>query len=383
MKPRFAAIVSAILLVYVGIHYFVGWNVLVFLNHVFHLEHTGLYWLIFWFISFTYLLSRLAERFLPHALVTLFKIIGSCWMAVLFYLFLLLPIADLAALILHLASVDASTYVPVLGTIVSIAILLIVIQGVWNAWTPIVRTYEITIPKATGDLQELQVAVASDLHLGALVRKSYLNVLVRRMNAMKPDLILLPGDVLDDSLEPFIRQNMADSMKQLKARFGVYAVLGNHEYFGGHIQDYVRRMKEIGIEVLLDRVVRVADHFYIAGRKDKTAERSTSEGRLSHEALLAETDKALPILMMDHQPFGYDLAAASGVDVLLSGHTHRGQMAPNFLITRRLFELDWGYKQKGNMHAIVSSGYGTWGPPIRIGSRSEIIRLVIKFEAPE
>nr|AIA13255.1 hypothetical protein [uncultured bacterium] len=139
----------------------------------------------------------------------------------------------------------------------------------------------------------------------------------------------------------------------------------------------------MGIEVLMDRVVRIADLFYVAGRKDKTAERSTSEGRLSHEALLAETDKSLPILMMDHQPFGYDQAAASGVDVLLSGHTHRGQLAPNFLITRRLFELDWGYKQKGHLHAIVSSGFGTWGPPIRVGSRSEIIQLIIKFEAPQ
>ena len=86
---------------------------------------------------------------------------------------------------------------------------------------------------------------------------------------------------------------------------------------------------------------------------------------------------------MDHQPYHLDKAADAGADVMLSGHTHRGQMAPNHLITRRLFELDWGYLRKGNLHAIVSSGFGTWGPPIRLGSRSEIIELTIHFKSNE
>ena len=82
---------------------------------------------------------------------------------------------------------------------------------------------------------------------------------------------------------------------------------------------------------------------------------------------------------MDHQPYQLDIAEAAGADVMLSGHTHRGQIAPNHLFTRRIFELDWGYLRKGNLHAIVSSGFGTWGPPIRLGSQSEIIELTIHF----
>ncbi|MNT99041.1 putative metallophosphoesterase [compost metagenome] len=82
---------------------------------------------------------------------------------------------------------------------------------------------------------------------------------------------------------------------------------------------------------------------------------------------------------MDHQPSALQEAADNGIDLSLHGHTHRGQMAPNHWITRRIFELDWGYLRKGNLHAFVSSGYGSWGPPIRIGSRSEILDITIRF----
>ncbi|WP_127588628.1 metallophosphoesterase [Paenibacillus koleovorans] len=382
MRARFALILTSILVVFTGIHYYVGWNLLNWLDRIWPGIPHAAFWSLFWLIAFSYVLARLAERFMPHRVSSLLKIVGAWWMAALFYLFLLMPLVDLIALVFHLAGADPDAYIPWLGGVASVLVLALLAKGVWNAWNPIVRTYEIAIDKEAGGLKELTVAAASDLHLGSLVRKRYLNVLVDKLTEMKPDLILLPGDILDDSFVPFVRQGMAESMARLRARFGIFAVLGNHEYFGGHIADYVRTMRDIGIEVLMDRTVRIGDHFYVAGRKDKTAERMPGGGRLSHEALLAEVDKALPVFLLDHQPYGFDSAAASGVDVMLSGHTHRGQMTPNHLITRRLFELDWGYKQKGRLHAVVSSGYGTWGPPIRLGSRSEIIRLVIRFRTP-
>jgi predicted MPP superfamily phosphohydrolase len=202
--------------------------------------------------------------------------------------------------------------------------------------------------------------------------------MVREINGMQPDIILLAGDVLDDSIEPFIRNNMSEQLKQLKARHGVYAVLGNHEYYGGSIDEYTTLMRSIGIQVLQDEVVETAG-IYIVGRKDKTAE-SMPGGRKSVAALLDNLDHTRPVIMMDHQPTGFDLAAKAGVDVLLSGHTHRGQIAPNHFITKRLFELDWGYLLKDKLHVVVSSGYGTWGPPIRLASRSELIRLEVLLE---
>jgi predicted MPP superfamily phosphohydrolase len=196
-------------------------------------------------------------------------------------------------------------------------------------------------------------------------------------------LILLPGDVIDDDIEPFIRLRMGEIMKQMKAPLGVYAILGNHEYIGGKIKEFVKEMKSIDIEVLMDHSVRIADSFYIIGRKDRSAERIGAGGRMEIEALLEEVDRKLPLILMDHQPYHLDKSAASGIDLQLSGHTHRGQMAPIHWITKRLYELDWGYLQKGAMHTIVSSGYGSWGPPIRLGSRSEIIDIKLQFIEPE
>lgn len=103
------------------------------------------------------------------------------------------------------------------------------------------------------------------------------------------------------------------------------------------------------------------------------------DGRMSVEELLSRTDRAKPIIMMDHQPYQFGIAAQAGVDLLLCGHTHRGQFAPNHLITKRLFELDWGYMRKDDLHVVVSSGYGFWGPPIRLASRSEIVLIELTF----
>jgi predicted MPP superfamily phosphohydrolase len=380
MKPRFIIVIAIFLSLFALINYYIGWHVQLFLSSVFQIKQFTLFWSFFWLIVFSFLIGRLGSRYMPYWLSSLLKLVGSYWLAVMFFSFILLPFMDIAAGGLALYSVEASLSILILGSLLCLIVLGLMLRGSWNASNPIVRNYEITIPKGAGKLKELRIAVASDLHLGTIVGNKKLQVLVDRMNSLKPDLILLPGDVIDDDIKPFIRHNMGGIMKQLKAPLGVYAVLGNHEYMGGHIKEFTEQMRASGIDVLMDRSVRIADSFYVIGRKDKAAESIKPNGRMQLEELLADVDQSIPLILMDHQPHRLDKAEAAGVDVMLSGHTHRGQMMPNHYITRRLFELDWGYLKKGNLHAIVSSGYGTWGPPIRIGSRSEIIELVITFE---
>jgi predicted MPP superfamily phosphohydrolase len=198
--------------------------------------------------------------------------------------------------------------------------------------------------------------------------------LITHVQKIQPDLILLPGDIIDDDPHVFFKKEMDSMMKQLKAPLGTYGILGNHEYYGGKIPQFVERMKEINIPILMDEVLNIGDSLYLIGRKDKT-----DKNRDSFFDLASETDRSLPIIAMDHQPLSLKEAEQAGVDLLLCGHTHRGQMAPNHLITKRLFEIDWGYKQNNQLHTIVSSGFGFWGPPLRIGSRSEIIQIDISF----
>ncbi|GLX65912.1 metallophosphoesterase [Paenibacillus glycanilyticus] len=381
MRARFIPVILFFLLLFTLVNGYIGWNGWVYLSALFGLEHALPYGIIVGVLSFAWLIGRFGQhsvapiRQIAYAL----KSIGSYWFAVMEYGLIILPVADLIVWLLTLMSVAYKTAVVSVGTVTFVLLASILIRGAWNAWTPIVRKYELTVAKQAGPLKKLRIGVASDIHLGTVVGNKHLGRLVRHMEEMKPDLILLPGDVIDDSIDPFIRRNMAATMKNLKAPLGVYAVLGNHEYIGGHIKEYIAAMNAVGIRVLLDENVLVQDSFYIVGRKDLAARHSDPEGRLPIGELISDLDRTRPLIMMDHQPSDLEQAAANGIDLSLSGHTHRGQMAPNHLITRRIFELDWGYKLKGSLHAIVSSGFGSWGPPIRIGSRSEIIQVDLTF----
>jgi uncharacterized protein len=370
---------SLIIMLYLIINFYLGWHGSILWRYIGEGELSlALYWILFTIVSFSYLLGRI--RLLPKPVNRLLKVIGSYYFALLEFAFILLPFIDLAAWLMKLSGVQASNYIPILGFIAAIVLAILLLWGSRNAWTPIKRTYNLHINKKAIAHEQLRVAVVSDIHLGNLVGNRHLKRLVTMVEGMNPDLILLVGDVIDDDIEPFIRNRMSEMMKKLKAPLGVYAVLGNHEYYGGHIEEFVKQMNAIDIKVLRDESVLVNGEFYVVGRKDKTAQSADPGGRRTMDELLTELDLSLPVIVMDHQPYQFDKAAAAGADILLSGHTHRGQFAPNHWVTRRLFELDWGYLKKENLHVIVSSGFGTWGPPIRIASRSEVVELVVSFQ---
>jgi len=382
MKNFRAAVMFAILLtIFTSTTYYLGWNITFWMESAGIYVHPAAFWIPFSVIAYGYLLGRIPFRSPLKQFGRLLKIVGSYYIFLMEIGLLLALAADILGIIAGLAGYSVRVYAEVAGYVVWAIVIALLAVGTRNAWSPVVRTYELDIDKRANDgaPKKWTVAVASDIHLGNVVGRKHLRRLVDRVNAMKPNLILLPGDVLDDSVEPFLRNRMSELLAELKATHGIYAVLGNHEYYGGHVEQYIKEMSRIGIRVLRDETALVADALYVAGRKDKTAESVDPDGRLPAELLLAKLDHGKPILLLDHQPTKFAEAAAAGADVLLSGHTHRGQFSPNHLITRRLFELDWGYMRKEAMHVVVSSGFGSWGPPIRIGSRSEIVRLNIRL----
>ncbi|MGG4142180.1 metallophosphoesterase [Paenibacillus algorifonticola] len=380
LKPRLIGTIALILFIFVAINAYIGWNGWLYLSALTSLDNPLPYAIAVAIISISYIIGRLLQPVAPlRKIGRVFKLIGSYWLAVMEYAVLLLPPANLIYWLLTKLGISASAALLAVGSVVAVIMLAILLRGSWNAWSPVVRTYSITIAKPAGSRTSLRIGMASDIHLGTIVGKRHLARLAKAMEHMKPDLILLPGDIIDDDIAPYLDENMSEVMKRLRAPLGVYAVLGNHEYYGGHIARFIAEMDAVGIRVLLDESVKMDDGFYIIGRKDLTAKRSDPEGRQSVKELVAALDASLPLIMMDHQPSDLEQASLQGIDLSLSGHTHRGQMMPNHLFTRRLFELDWGFLQKGQLHAIVSSGFGTWGPPLRIGSRAEIIQLNVEF----
>ena len=159
----------------------------------------------------------------------------------------------------------------------------------------------------------------------------------------------------------------------------MFAVLGNHEYIGRETEAAIELMRSGGITVLRDSYFIVENRFVIAGRDDWDRQRFLGSPRQPLTQWLQGIDSALPLFLMDHQPRELAAALAAGVDLTVSGHTHRGQLYPNHWVTQRLYEIDWGYLQKGSLHAIVSSGFGTWGPPVRTSAKSEIVEIKVKF----
>ncbi|MGG3470611.1 metallophosphoesterase [Neobacillus pocheonensis] len=368
MKPRIIMNFALIITLYSALTFYIGWNGWIWLHTAFGLQDKWIFGVILELISFSYIIGHFLKG------IPFFKVIGAYWFGLLQYAILFLPLANLIALVLIYLNLPTTTIVKWVGAFVLAAFIVLFLYGSFNAYSPVVRKYSLAIPKNAGKLTKLRIAMASDMHFGRLSGISHARRLVREVNALKPDLILMPGDIIDDDPEPFIQKNFGDVMKDLSAPLGVFGVLGNHEYYGGGIPRYLTEMNRIGITILLDQVTNIADSFYLVGRKDKT-----DRDRMPIEDLLMNTEINLPIIMMDHQPAELKQAEKNHVDLLLSGHTHRGQMAPNHLITKRMFEVDWGYLKKNQLHTIVSSGFGFWGPPLRIGSRSEIIQIDVTF----
>lgn len=379
MKSRTFFTIIVFLAIYSAIAAYIGWNGWVLLAELSGWSAWPVYAAVVALIAFAYILARVGRSSTPRIISEPAKLIGAYWFALLQYGLLLLPVADIAALVLKLAGAGKDVYIIGVGSAAVLALLLILAVGTRNAWSPVIRRYDVAVEKNANGRNKLTIAVASDLHLGSVIGHRHLNRLVAKVNEIKPDIILIPGDVLDDDLEPFIRKGMAATFAKLKAPLGVYAVTGNHEYYGGKVPEYVEEMRRIGVHVLMDETIVIEDSFVIIGRKDKAAEGRGKEKRQSIAELVQPLDATMPLILLDHQPLELNAAEESGIDISLSGHTHRGQMIPNHLITRRMFELDWGYKRKGKLHAIVSSGFGFWGPPIRTGSRSEVLHVEVSF----
>ncbi|WP_245754867.1 metallophosphoesterase [Pelosinus propionicus] len=257
----------------------------------------------------------------------------------------------------------------------------LIAYGTWNARHPVTINYEITIPKTAGtsSLETLQVVMVSDIHLGEIIDNRRLKRLVNRINQLEPDIVLIPGDIIDNEIDVLPNQNMIETFRKLRPKLGTYAVLGNHEYFDQQTDLAIQYLEQGNIHILRDQWTLVDNSFYVVGRDDLAKMRYTSSSRQDLKTIMEGIDHSLPIILLDHQPKNLQDAVDQGVDLQLSGHTHLGQLFPNSLITRQLYELDWGYLQKESLQVIVSCGFGTWGPPVRIGNSPEIINVTIHF----
>ncbi len=252
----------------------------------------------------------------------------------------------------------------------AVPVAVVVIGAVRNNH-PQIRSYSIEIPRKSSGIRQMKIAFAADFHLREATSPRLMERFVEKVNAENPDIVLIGGDVLEGDRQDEKLGGFEAQFRRLKARYGVYGVPGNHDLHRAHAMPFFDRA---GIRLLKDTVERIDDAFYLVGRNDGRSGR-----RKSVEELLKNCDRSLPVIVLDHRPTDLDNVSRSGADILLSGHTHNGQLFPVNFITRRHYELSWGYKLKNQTHVFVTSGIQVWGPPVRTAGVSEIVIVNVSF----
>lgn len=368
---------SIVLLVYFLVNYYIftrGWQALGSFP-----KGRNLYLVIFLFLSLSYIAGRVLERYWLGPPVNFILWTGSFWLGAMIYFVLFLVLIDLVRLVNLIVPVIPSAWheniaqtKAILFTVIVPAVFLIIVSAHLNTWFPRVNRMEISLDGKKSEMSSVNMVLVSDIHMGSLTSKKRITRMVNRINSLNPDIILLAGDILDEDVRPVIQRDLGTAIKNLSAPLGVYGITGNHEYIGGinKAADYLTSHR---IHLLRDSVIKVNNSFYLAGREDLTSERFDGKQRKSAEELLAKIEDDLPVILLDHQPFNLDRAAAAGADLQLSGHTHHGQLWPFNFITRAVYTISRGFGEVDGMKVYVSNGIGTWGPPMRLGNRPEIV----------
>jgi predicted MPP superfamily phosphohydrolase len=249
----------------------------------------------------------------------------------------------------------------------------IVSAGAMNNSRLVVRTYSVEVPRKSSQLTHLRIVFASDFHLGYLTEGDLLSRFASEVNAQQPDIVLFGGDIQDSARREEKLDRFEDEFRQIRAKYGVYAVTGNHDILAGVRADFFARA---GIRLLRDSVEKIDDGFYLAGRDDPL-----SGTRKSIADLLRNIPDDLPIIVLDHRPIDLDSISRTYVDLQLSGHTHDLQFFPINLFPSHEFELNWGYIKKRRAQFIVTSGVHLTRPPVRTAGLSEIIVINVEFRS--
>lgn len=243
------------------------------------------------------------------------------------------------------------------------------IYSLYSAYAPVIRKLSIKIDKPL--TKPLRIAVASDLHIGRLFGVKAIDRLQQLMIRSGADMLLMPGDIMDDNTDAFneyhMEQNLAELCRSLPR--GVYATLGNHDLYG-HERPISEALQNAGIQLLNDKVLCIEHEgqpVWLVGRFD-----NHKRQRVATTDLLAQVDTSQPVILLDHRPSDIDNHSQLPIDLQVSGHTHNGQVFPANFIVNAINRLGYGYEHIGKGHFVVSSGYGFWGIPFRLGSRSEI-----------
>lgn len=372
---------------YAATNYYIARKIFKWLQHIFSNVNGILYGVIYSLCALTIIINLLlssSAMTTESSIVNFLGQFGDYWMGIYFYLLLLLILSDIILLVSKWVKITPSpTPARVIfhtRSVVLVLVIGVVSYGIYNANQLKEVTYPIQIHKNTS-LDHLNIVLISDLHLGYINDVKFIEDVVDRINGLQPDIVLMTGDIFNGNY--YALSNPSKGMELLstiQSTYGVYACLGNHDA-GRSYDEIVNFIDKSNIKLLNDEHVVIDNQFVVVGRRDSSPIGHQGNPRAITSEVMSKIDTNMPVIVMDHQPSNM-IEYGDDVDLIISGHTHQGQVFPGNLITNAMFTVDYGHYQKNlnSPHVIVTSGAGTWGPPLRIGTNSEIALIKAEFK---
>ncbi len=247
------------------------------------------------------------------------------------------------------------------------------IWGAYNAFDgPEIKEIDIDLVGNKGESEEIRIVQISDLHVGPLIRRSYVADVVRKCQSLKPDLIVITGDLGDGQPESI--ESEFEPFKDLQASMGIYYITGNHEYYW-KVDQWIHLSKKLGLQILFNEGVLLKNKknsFWLGGVPDISAKHMRKDHPHMVEESLQGAPENVAKILLAHQPRSCFDAEKFGYDYMMCGHTHGGQYIPYTWIIKYMNPYNVGYYQHGKLQLYVNAGTGFWGPPLRLGVLSEI-----------
>jgi uncharacterized protein len=334
--------------------------------------------------------SFVAMRTLPRRVMVPFSRVIYTWMGLLFYLFVLSAFADAGKVTASLMGFWPAAQVAQDAALRHIAIgiggfsIALGVLGMVNVGRGFaVRRVRVPLNKWSHGTEgagahrppTFTIAHLTDIHIGPSLGKKFVDRMVDATLALNADMVVITGDLVDGSVDQLRAE--VEPLRRLQARYGVFFVTGNHEYYSG-ADAWVAHLTRLGIRVLRNEHVVIGGFLTLAGVDDYRAESMLPGHGQDIVKALEGRDLSLPSVLLAHQPKAYPEAVANGVDLMLSGHVHGGQIVPFNWLTRIDQPLVKGLYRRGESFIYVSEGTGFWGPPMRIGTRCEIALLELQ-----
>jgi predicted MPP superfamily phosphohydrolase len=324
------------------------------------------------FLWGAFIASRLVERVGFSRLASGMEFVGVTWVGLIFLLFVCLLATDLVTAFGFLMP----RFAPSLrGYAVLAAFALAAIALVQGARAPVITSYEVNVNGLPAERDGMVVVSVSDMHLGTILDERWASARIAQIEQLRPDMIVLAGDIVEGHDEP--TQHWVPVLRKLAAPLGVWAVNGNHEGYGRN-RVGENLLEQSGVRVLRDEWAEAAPGVVVAGVDDLTS-RQRRLGRYAEfmdKALAGRTAGAATILI-SHTPWAPEKASAAKVALMLSGHTHDGQIWPFNYVVARMYPYITGLYNVNGMPLIVCRGTGTWGPRMRLWRRGEIVKVTL------